>query len=99
MQAQAAALQQPAGGAVPTANDQTGQNAATAAAQQAQPTLGQDQNQGGQPMTQAGMAPPGGGPMAQPGAPPTGATATTLVRSQPTGQAVALNQIAYKRPL
>jgi len=98
MQAQAAALQQPAG-AVPTANDQTGQNAATAAAQQAQPTLGQDQNQGGQPMTQAGMAPPGGGPMAQPGAPPTGATATTLVRSQPTGQAVALNQIAYKRPL
>src|SRR3972149_3298648 len=71
MQAQAAALQQPAG-AVPTANDQTGQNAAIAAAQQAQPPPGQGQNQGGRPMTQAGMGPPRGGGVAAAGAPAPG---------------------------
>jgi hypothetical protein len=60
-----------------------------AAGQAAQPTLNQENNQGGpaQPMTQPGSPAPAGGPV--PGN-------QTLIRSQPTGGAVALQQIAIR---
>lgn len=64
------------------------QNPAQAAAQQAQPTGTQDQNQPGtQPMTQAGSAPPPGAPT------PIGATYQPLERFTPGGQAQAMSQI------
>ncbi len=82
------------GQALTTANDLSGQNFAAQQAQQAQPTLMNDQNA---PMSQAGSPPPAGGPAPTPVAGgPTGAlTGTTLVRNNPqTGQATTLNQLA-----
>lgn len=81
MQQQVAELAaQGQGGMSPTAQAQSAANGMQNAAQSAQPTGVEDQNQ---PMTQAGMAPP-------PGAGAQGPAATTLIRG---GE--ALNQLAF----
>lgn len=80
------------GQAMAGANEATGAQAgAQAEAQQASPTLTEDQNQGGQPMTQAGSPPPGGAPG------PLGGQLQMLVRQTPGGDSQAMSQISMKR--
>jgi len=69
------------------ANDRTGANNALAQQQQAQPGMGEGDNQGGQPATGLG------------GVPPADVNQTTLVRSTATQQPQALNQLSINRQL
>lgn len=87
-QAQAAAQAQ--GGGVQGATNEVGQGAMTADQQAGQPTRTEADQGTAAPATVQGGPPPGGGPQA---------SQTTLVRSQPNGGAVAMNQIAYQRKL
>jgi hypothetical protein len=74
------------GAALATAQDQTGTNNVVAQQQQAQPVAFEDQNTPGA-ATQPGGVPPGR------------IDQTTLIRSNPAGQAQTLNQISVNRRL
>lgn len=77
-----------AGGGPNGANDRTGAGTMAADQQRAEPTLGEGDNQGGQPATAPGGI-PAGGSLQQ----------TTLVRSNADQQSQALNQLALNRKL
>jgi hypothetical protein len=87
-------MQEQATAGVAGAQNAVGQGAATAEAQNGQPTGVEADTGLPQPQTVEGGPPPGAGPGAN-----SPISQTTLVRSQPNGQAVAMNQLAYNRKI